>query len=113
MEWLNRQVRYTSRQFRRIWSPSKLMFGVFWDAFLASTAFLIALKIARYNGEAMSYFWYAMWFFFVLALGTAIRIQMEPKKSKEIDKLITTLQTVADNLGKLVERIDNHYHKEK
>jgi hypothetical protein len=93
--------------FRRIWIPNEILFEVFWDAFVASNAVIVALRLVGYRGIAMTYFWVAIAFFGAFAILTFIRIKMEPK-DKRLDDLIARIDKLIDTLDTANKKKETH-----
>jgi membrane protein implicated in regulation of membrane protease activity len=73
--------------FERMWSPSEILFQIFWDGFLVTLGFIVALKLVGYRGIALTYFEIATFVFALFAILTVVRLRMamarENKPKKE------------------------------
>ncbi|MBA7700727.1 hypothetical protein ES703_109450 [subsurface metagenome] len=107
---VNRLQKRIKDSFKRIWEPSEVLFIIFWDAFFASIAVIIALRLVGYEGIAMDYFWVAVTVFAFCAIVTRLRIRMEPKDTR-LDTLITNVATLTTEIQQLKGSMNNQLDK--
>ncbi|MBA7665766.1 hypothetical protein ES703_73840 [subsurface metagenome] len=93
---VNKWGKRTKEGFKRIWSPSQILFAILFGAWSICITIIVTLKVAKVTDISMTYFWIGLYVFAVLALLTLIRIKMEPK-----DK--TTLKEIKERLDLLIE----------
>lgn len=102
--WLWVRSRFIHR-----WEPSEVLFGIFWDTFIATTAVVVALKLANIQeGAAMFYFLIISIVCLAFAIVTRIRIDRERNDTPlDIGKINADFRKhVQNNRRKMEKRIN-------
>ena len=64
----------------RKWKPNEVLFGIFWDTFIATIAIVVALKLANINGAAIAMFYFLIFSIVCLAFAIVIRIRIDAER---------------------------------
>lgn len=65
----------------RRWKPNEVLFGIFWDTFIATIAIVVALKLANIEGVATAMFYFLIFSIVCLAFAIVIRIRIDSERN--------------------------------